>query len=182
MLGENGGYPGGVFNPPGGFVRGRLLQPFCARDSVICSVRNIIRGKLGTFLPDEKGGVLRDSSSNCIYHFHRQPNTVFETSSILIRAFIARRAQERRQEISMGTVNLDDVKPSSHRAFCSLRKRIHNILDALQRQLFGLRVRRLERHGRGAPNIVRPAPSFLGGDGWAVQPRSIRGAFASGVC
>ena len=82
----------------------------------------------------------------------------------------------------MGTVKLDDIKPSSHRAFCSLRKRIHNILDALESQLFGLWVRRVEWHGRGAPNIIRPASSLLGGDGWAVQPWSNRRGFASGVC
>ena len=140
------------------------------------------QGEARDFLPDEEGGVLRDNSSNCIYDFHRQPNTVFEASSIFIRAFVARWAEERRQEISVGTVNLDDVKPNSHCAFCSLRKRIHNILDTLQRQLFGLWVRRAKRHGRGAPNVIRPASSLLGGDSWAVQPCSIRGAFASGVC
>lgn len=86
------------------------------------------------------------------------------------------------QQISVRSVDLDDVETSLETAFDSLLERLFEILNVLLCHLLRRCVLFVERNGAGTVHVVRPAVQLLRRDVAHAEPGCDGARFAACVC
>ena len=132
-------------------------------------------------LPKEEWHGGRDDRTHRIDDVEREPDPVLEAATILVRAPVALRAQERADEVPVRAVNLDSIEAGLNRATRSSDPRLDEALDALLRELLRLREVGVERDRARTNNIVGPAVCSFVGDEPAVDEGREGGRLATSV-
>lgn len=101
-----------------------------------------------------------------------------------VRTYVAQRRQELVNEVSVSTVDLNDIKASLNRTLGSLSKLLDKPLDLMGGQFLGMSVVLVEGNRTGANHVLWPSASALIGHGLvrsATNPRRESARLAAGV-
>jgi hypothetical protein len=68
-------------------------------------------------IPQKQWHIWRHIFPHGFHNLYSQPDAILEAASVLVRAFVAHRAQERMQQVPVAVMDFDDIKPRSHSPF-----------------------------------------------------------------
>ncbi|RAH47825.1 uncharacterized protein BO95DRAFT_358067 [Aspergillus brunneoviolaceus CBS 621.78] len=140
-----------------------LLQPVGSRDA------------------EEDGHVGADRVTGQLGNLQGEADAVLERATVLVGAVVGSGGQERREKVSVGVVDLDEVNPDRKRALDGSNPVVLELDDVVLGHRLGLGEGVGKGDVAGSLDVVRPPADLLGGNHGGRDPRSNGAGLASGV-
>lgn len=129
----------------------------------------------------EDGNIVTDSVTGQLSDFQGQTNAVLEATTVVIGALVGGGAKERREEVSVSVVDLDEITTSSDGTLNSRNPGSLDLSDIILGHGDGDRITLGEGNGAGSLDIISPTADRVVRDN-AAKPRWYGRCLAAGVC